>query len=75
MEEPVQEKAANRNCSLGNLKPRVEQARKDRDLDPIQKSDQEFWNIRDKAIKEYRPPSAPGMLVQGQPEPHQDISL
>ena len=29
-----------------DLKPRVEQARKDRDLDPIQKSDQEFWNIR-----------------------------
>ena len=75
MEEPVQEKAAKCNCSLGNLKPRVEQARKDRDLDPIQKSDQEFWSIRDKAIKEYRPPSAPGMPVQEQPEPHQDISL
>ena len=58
-----------------NLKPRVEQARKDRDLDPIQKSDQEFWSILKKAIKEYRPPSAPGMPVQEQPEPHQDISL
>ena len=27
------------------------------------------------AIKDYRPPSAPGMPVQEQPEPHQDISL
>ena len=58
-----------------DLKPRVEQARRDRDLDPIQKSDQEFWNIRKRAIEQYRPPSAPGMPVQERPKPHQDLSL
>ena len=52
MEEPVREKKQQTAIAhWENLKPRVEQARKDRDLDPIQKSDQEFWNIREKLLK------------------------
>ena len=76
MEKPVQEKKQQSAIAhWEDLKPRVEQARKDRGLDPIQKSDQEFWNIRKRAIEQYRPPSAPGMPVQERPEPHQDLSL
>ena len=67
MEKPVQEKKQQSAIAhWEDLKPRVEQARRDRDLDPIQKSDQEFWNIRKRAIEQYRPPSAPGMPVQEQ---------
>ena len=59
--KPVQEKQQSAITHWEDLKPRVEQARKDRDLDPIQKSDQAIWNIRTRAIERYRPPSAPGM--------------
>ena len=34
-----------------NLKPRVDKAREDRDLDPIRNFDQKFWSTLKKAIK------------------------
>ena len=57
------------------LKPRVEEARKERDLDPNQKSDQDFWSTMKQAKKDNLPPAAPGMPIQEYTETSDDIGL
>ena len=44
-----------------SLKPRINQAREERGLRPIQKNNKEFWEAIAQAKNKHRPPIAPGM--------------
>ena len=49
----------------GILQPRIQRAREERDLRPIQKFDQQFWETLKEAKDKFRPPASPGMpLIQ-----------
>ena len=51
------------------LKPRIQQAREERGLRPIQKNNKDFWEAIAQAKNKHRPPTAPGMpLMEVEPE-------
>ena len=52
-----------------SLKPRIDHARDERGLRPIQKNNQEFWEAIKQATEQHRPHVAPGMpLMEVKPE-------
>ena len=50
------------------LRPKVQEAREERDLKPIQKFDQQFWETLKEAKAKFRPPASPGMPLMEKEE-------
>ena len=56
------------------LKPRVDSAREERNLNPIQKFNHQFWDELKKAKEQFRPPTAPGMPLLHAQEPKGNVA-